>query len=142
MRRHLAARVAVAALPALLFLGCVRSIPRETIQSGPGKKLERMKPEVVESSAPLSPDWTGLREKERGSVAKVAFVGESTAPTLDAAKERATRDLYSAIASFVSVDVESAFEDVQASSKTSAGSSESQDIRSETRSHADAELRG
>jgi tetratricopeptide (TPR) repeat protein/TolB-like protein len=129
------------ALVASALSSCAPPIARDAIRTGPAQKLSRMKPEVVETSAPMMPDWTSANEHDRAS-ARIAFVGQSIAPTLDAAKERATRDLFSAIASFVSVDVSSALEAVEESSRGSGGPSESQRVREETRAHAAAELRG
>jgi tetratricopeptide (TPR) repeat protein len=114
-----------------LLSACMPSIARDTIQAGPGTKLDRMKPEVIESSAGITPEWTSA--KDRIDAARIAFVGEASAPTLEAAKGRATQDLYAAIASFASVDVESSFQSIE--------TNDTQSVSEATRAHASAELR-
>src|SRR5262249_14325113 len=105
------------------------------------RKLEHMKPEIVESSAPISPEWRERRERD--DPARVVFVGASSGPSLDAAKDRATRDLFAAVASFVSVDVESSFESLQSSATAPLGGrTELQQVAETTRTRAGAELRG
>lgn len=98
-------RLLFASILALISLSCSASLSREVIANHPRIKLTVVEPQVVERSDPFPPPWT--RAPERGADAFVAFLGQSSATTMDAAKQEAMRDLLSAVSSFVSVDVES-----------------------------------
>src|SRR5262245_8103165 len=84
---------------------CAARLSRDVIAHHPRIKLTVVEPQVVERSEPFPPSWT--RAPERGADAFVAFLGQSSAATMDAAKDEAMRDLLSAVSNFVSVEVES-----------------------------------
>lgn len=104
------------------------------LPSASATALHALGPTTLESSAPISPEWV-MRSTSQDSAA-LSFVGQSNAPTLDAAKGRAERDLLAAISSYVSVDVESDMQDVSWSNNGNEG----QSIRSTTKTKTSAAL--
>lgn len=124
------------ALLLILTAGCAqrRVEPAATFAPPVSTALQALGPTTLETSAPISPEWV-MRSTSQDSGA-LSFVGQSNAPTLDAAKGRAERDLLAAISSYVSVDVESDMEDVSWSNNGSEG----QSIRSTTKTKTSAAL--
>lgn len=118
-----------------IFGSCRTALPRELIAAHPALVAGRMGPVVVEASDAARPSWVG--RAERGAVAYVEFVGQASAPAVDTARAEAMRDLLAAVASFVAVEVDSSFSSVE----THHDGAESQEVRSEIRTHAQAALR-
>src|SRR5438105_682095 len=98
-------------LAALSFAGCGPTLTKEIIKNHPAVSLKLLRPEVVESSAPLEPAWVRKETKTAGDA--LPFTGQSFALTLDEAKKQAERDLLSAVSSYIAVEVESQFESVE-----------------------------
>src|SRR5262245_6597268 len=111
---------------------CSARLSRDVIANHPRIKLTIVEPQVVEKSAPFPPPWT--RAPERGAEAFVAFLGQSSGPTIDAAKQEATRDLLSAVSNFVSVEVESESLDV--------ATQNSQEVRSVVQTRSASKIEG
>jgi tetratricopeptide (TPR) repeat protein len=119
-----------------LLAGCARAPEegphRENLEIS--RAIAALGPAVVESSAPISPEWV---MRSSGSTGELMFVGQSTAPSLDTAKARAERDLLAAISSYVSVDVEADMQDVSWSNNGNEG----QSIKSTVKTKTSAALR-
>lgn len=114
---------------------CRPSLSRSTITEHPGLRLGPLGAVVVEASEPLRPGWVGRTDHEPS--AEVTFVGQASADGVDTARAEAMRDLLSSVASFVAVEVESTFESVETHDR----GQESQALRSEVRTRAQAGLR-
>jgi tetratricopeptide (TPR) repeat protein len=111
---------------------CSTQLSREVIQNHPRIKLTVVEPQVVERSDPFPPPWT--RAPERGADSFVAFLGQSSAPSMDAAKQEAMKDLLSAVSNFISVEIESEFLDIATDS--------SQQIRSVVQTRSGSRVEG
>lgn len=123
-----------------LCLGCGPKLTRTMIVNHPKLSLEAMKPQIVESSAPIRPRW--IHRLDRGAVDFVPFTGQAYAPTLEEAKAGAQRDLVASVASYVAVDVASEIE-VKDSERTAGGRTESSsEVTQTTRTRAAASLSG
>lgn len=114
---------------------CRPSLSRTLITEHPALRLGPLGAVVVEASEPLRPTWVGRTEHE--PAAEVSFVGQASADSVDSARAEAMRDLLSSVASFVAVEVESTFESVETHDR----GQESQSLRSEVRTRAQAGLR-
>lgn len=104
---------ALASLLAFLVLfsqACTTQLSREVIQHHPRIQLTVVEPQVVDRSEPFPPVWT--RAPERGAESFVAFLGQSSGDSMEAAKAEAMKDLLSAVSNFVSVEIESEFLDL------------------------------
>lgn len=123
-----------------VIFGCAPGLSRETIRNHPRIDVTVLEPQIVERSAPFPPPWT-LRP-DRGAVAYVSFIGQASGSSIDQAKADAQRDLLAAIASFISVEVDSEFEAVERESQQGGQSSASFEARSLVRTKARAELQG
>lgn len=128
-------RAFIASASALLIfanLACSATLSRQVIADHPRIKLTVVEPQVVERSDPFPPAWT--RSLERGADSFVAFLGQSSGPTIDAAKQEAMRDLLSAVSNFVSVEVESESLDI--------ATQDSQDVRSVVKTRSGSKIEG
>ena len=135
VERSSTVRRAIAMSCALAAAGCAPTLSRSLIAEHPALAPQKLGPVVVESSQPLRPDW--ILRSDRGPSAHVAFVGQASANGLDSARAEAMRDLLSAVANFVAVEVESSFESIE----TDSNGTGTQDVRSSVKSHARAALR-
>jgi hypothetical protein len=114
---------------------CRPSLSRTQIAEHPGLRLGPLGAVVVEASEPLRPSW--VTRSDREPTADVEFIGQASADAVDTARAEAMRDLLSSVASFVAVEVESTFESVETHDR----GQESQALRSEVRTRAQAGLR-
>jgi tetratricopeptide (TPR) repeat protein len=128
-----------ALLLALIVLGCRGSISEETIRHHPRIELVSLVPAVIESSGPIRPAW--IEKSERGAVAFVPFAGQAMAPTLEAAKAQAERDLYASVSSFISVDVSSSFESKESFTAKNGQETSKIDVSEVLRSRTSAQLK-
>lgn len=68
-------------------------------------------PRTIDASEPSWPSW--LRQADRGRPSVEGFVGRAEAPTLEAARALAMRDLYSAVSSYLAIELRSEHDDQQ-----------------------------
>jgi tetratricopeptide (TPR) repeat protein/TolB-like protein len=68
-------------------------------------------PQAIDASDPSWPSW--LREADRGRPSVEGFVGRAEAPTLEAARALAMRDLYTAVSSYLAIELSSEHDDHQ-----------------------------
>lgn len=122
----------VSALAIFANLSCGATLSRAVIEHHPRIELTVIEPQVVERSDPFPPPWT--RAPERGAESFVAFLGQSSGPTIDAAKQEAMRDLLSAVSNFVSVEVESESLDI--------ATQDTQDVRSVVKTRSGSKIEG
>src|SRR5262245_50720211 len=122
------------------IVGCGPKLPKELIANHPRIKVEIVKPQVVEASAPIPPVWT--RRLERGAVAYVPFAGQSAASSMDAARTQAMDDLLGAVSSFVSVDIETEFEAIESETKRGGTSDSSLEVRSSVKTRSRSKIEG
>lgn len=122
-------------LACVALAACRPSLSRTQITEHPGLRLGPLGAVVVEASEPLRPSWVGRSDRE--PTADVEFVGQASADAVDTARAEAMRDLLASVASFVAVEVESTFESVETHDR----GQESQALRSEVRTRAQAGLR-
>lgn len=94
----------------LLGLSCTAPGPRPTTTLGPVGDLSGA-PQAIDASDPSLPSW--LREADRGRPSVEGFIGRAEAPTLEAARALAMRDLYTAVSSYLAIELSSEHEDQQ-----------------------------
>jgi tetratricopeptide (TPR) repeat protein len=122
-------------LACVALVACRPTLSRTQIAEHPGLRLGPLGAVVVEASEPLRPSW--VTRSDREPTADVEFIGQASADAVDTARAEAMRDLLSSVASFVAVEVESTFESVETHDR----GQESQALRSEVRTRAQAGLR-
>jgi tetratricopeptide (TPR) repeat protein len=127
-------------LVATLLVSCGPRLPKELIANHPRIKVEIVKPQVVEASAPIPPVWT--RRIDRGAVDHVPFAGQSSAGSMDAAQQQAMDDLLAAVSNFVSVEVESEFEAIESEKKKGTASESELEVHSSVKTRSRSKIEG
>lgn len=122
-----------------VWVACQTQLSSETIVHHPRLTLSALAPQVVEASHPIRPLW--IEKSPRGAVAFVPFTGQASAPTLDAAKAQAQKDLYAAVSSFISVDVSSSFESTETLTQRDGREQSTLDVKEVVQARSAAQLK-
>ncbi|MBK6686311.1 MAG: tetratricopeptide repeat protein [Deltaproteobacteria bacterium] len=126
-------------LSLVVLMGCQTQLSSETIVHHPRLALSTLTPKVVEASQAIRPLW--IEKSPRGAVAFVPFTGQASAPTLDAAKAQAQKDLYAAVSSFISVDVNTSFESTETLAQRNGREQSTLDVKEVVQARSAAQLK-